>query len=280
MEQESFFKQQVVPLGLTVVVFGFLVLVLFGEISFLNMFTNDTKDILLKLRWYDILIGLTIYLKTSIDFAIFIGRLMDTYGGWKNRVAIEIGTAFGNAAGTLAILIIWTFFKEVRWLLALMIFLAALVLFKLAEDSMEHAHTENKNYPSVYKWFVEKFTTLLKTINKAIAPVLKYVVPNMKFDETKKRNSFWTLFVFSFSIPFILGLDDFAGYVPLFSIVNVFGFAIGVFLGHMILNIFLYISPSRTIKIVKNPVVSLIGSVAFVALGIWGLIEVVKLIGH
>ena len=34
----------------------------------------------------DILIGLTIYLKTSIDFAVYIGRLMAKYPGWKNRV--------------------------------------------------------------------------------------------------------------------------------------------------------------------------------------------------
>lgn len=59
---------------------------------------------------------------------------------------------------------------------------------------------------------------------------------------------FWPLFLFASSVPFILGLDDFAGYVPLFSVINVFGFAIGVFLGHMILNILLYISPERTIS--------------------------------
>jgi hypothetical protein len=88
----------------------------------------------------------------------------------------------------------------------------------------------------------------------------------------------WGLFIASFTIPFILGLDDFAGYVPLFSIVNVFGFSIGVFLGHMILNMALFIAPAKTIKAVKNPIISLAGSVVFVGLGLWGLFEVAKLL--
>jgi hypothetical protein len=82
----------------------------------------------------------------------------------------------------------------------------------------------------------------------------------------------------SFTVPFILGLDDFAGYVPLFNVVNVFGFAIGVFLGHMVLNIFLYLSPKRTIQAVKNPIISLVGSIAFVLLAGWGLFEAYKLL--
>lgn len=82
----------------------------------------------------------------------------------------------------------------------------------------------------------------------------------------------------SLTVPFILGLDDFAGYVPLFNIVNVFGFGIGVMLGHMILNIFLYISPKRTIRAVKNPIVSFVGSIAFIFLAVWGFIEAYKLL--
>jgi diacylglycerol kinase len=44
----------------------------------------------------------------------------------------------GNAVGTMAVLIIRFFFKEVYRLLALMIFFAALVLFELAQTSVEH----------------------------------------------------------------------------------------------------------------------------------------------
>ena len=85
------------------------------------------------------------------------------------------------------------------------------------------------------------------------------------------------LLLFSFSVPFILGLDDFAGYVPLFSIIKVFGFAIGVLLAHTLLNIALFLNPEFTIKIVKNQWVSFFGTLAFVGLALWGLLEVVKI---
>jgi hypothetical protein len=46
----------------------------------------------------------------------------------------------------------------------------------------------------------------------------------------------------------------------------------------MILNVALYISPSRTITLVRNPVIAIIGSVAFVGLAGWGLFEAFKLL--
>lgn len=277
LKEETFFQRQVVPVALTVLVCAVLIAVLWLQIAILNYFTNE--DILLSVRWYDIVIGLTIYLKTSIDFAIYIGRMMESNQGWKNRVVIEIGTALGNAAGTMAVLVIWTFFKEVRWLLALMISLAALVLFKLAEDGLAHAKTNDSRYPWWFRSIVGRFEFVLERFNALVAPVLNRVVPHMDVS-MRSGLGLLSLFQFSFTIPFVLGLDDFAGYVPLFSIVNVFGFAIGVFVGHMILNMLLYISPTKTITVVKNPIISLLGSVAFVGLGIWGLVEVIKLIGH
>lgn len=257
---------------------AFLIAVLWGEIRVLNRFT--IADIVLRLRLGDFLVGLTIYLKTSIDFAIYIGNLMDKNPGWKSRIAIEIGTAAGNAAGTLAILAVWTFFKEVEWLLVLMIALASLVLLKLAEDSLIHAAGgESLNYP---KWFQKAsavFAAVLKRLNALFVPLLRFVIPDIRVRDGVGLK-FWPLFGLSFTVPFVLGLDDFAGYVPLFSIVNVFGFAIGVFAGHMILNMLLYLSPAHTIRIVKNPAIAFAGSAAFVGLAVWGLVEVGKLIAH
>lgn len=273
---ESFAKRQLLPLSLTVVAFAILTALIYVEIHVLNQFTVD--DILLTINPLDVIIGLTIYLKTSIDFAVFIGNLMHKNPGTKNRIAIELGTALGNAAGTMAILLIWTFFKEVRWLLVIMIFLAAIVLFKLAEDSLEHAK-DAPNHPKWFHFIVHKLEKVLHYFNVLTRPLLRRILPEggMKASGFTK---FWPLFLFSFSVPFILGLDDFAGYVPLFSIINVFGFAIGVFAGHMILNILLYISPERTIKLVKLPAFSLLGAVAFVMLGVYGFIEIAKIIGH
>lgn len=269
------FISQIFPIMLTIVVFVILGGLLWLHITLLNMVT--ATDISLQLRWGDILIGLTVYLKTAIDFAIFIGRLMDKNPGTKGRIGIEIGTAAGNAVGTMAILLVWTFFKEVNWLLAAMVFLAGLVLIRLAQDSLDHALERKSDYPHWFELTIETLDEVLRRIDKVTGPVLNRIVPSHKLKVTTQK-TFWSLFAISFTVPFILGLDDFAGYVPLFNIVNVFGFGIGVFLGHMILNIFLYISPKRTIQAVKNPLIAFAGSVAFIILAAWGFIEAFKLL--
>lgn len=271
-------KNQSLPIILTVVVFGALCGILYGFIILLNKLTGT--DIVLQVRWSDVLVGLTIYLKTSVDFALIIGNLMSEYNGVKNRIAIEVGTAVGNALGTLIVLTIWNFFRDVEWLLAIMIFIAALVLLRLAQDGFEHVHQWDAKFPGWFKNFSSGLELVLTKINGFVAPALKYIIPHPTLTPTKGL-TFVGLFVASFTIPFILGLDDFAGYVPLFSIVNVFGFAVGVFAGHMILNMALFISPKKTIVAVKNPLISFAGSIVFIGLAIWGFYEVFKLLfGH
>jgi hypothetical protein len=48
----------------------------------------------------------------------------------------------------------------------------------------------------------------------------------------------------------------------------------------MILNFFLFLSPERTIRIVKNSLISFLGSIAFIGLGVWGLVEVVRILAE
>ncbi len=277
--KKDILHQQLIPLILTVVVFLFLWAIFFVAIFGLNLIPN-TDDISLKIRWYDVLIGGTIYLKTSVDFAIFMGRLMSSNPGWKNRIAIEIGTALGNGLGTIVVLIIWTFFKEVEWLLAIMIFIASIVLFELAFASLEHFSNwegEGKLKRLTYSIINNGLTFAVKFTQ----PITKKILPDLGEKLKGSQALPWKkLLFFSFSVPFILGLDDFAGYVPLFNIVNVFGFSLGVIGAHTLLNIALFINPSATVKIVRNEWVSFIGSLAFIGLGIWGLIEVVKIILH
>lgn len=276
---KAIFQEQVIPLVLTAVLVIVLWFLLWLEITVLN-YWQPTQPIALKLLWADVLVGLTIYLKTSIDFAIFIGHLMRTHSGWKNRIAIECGTAIGNALGTFVILAIWNFFREIDWLLAAMVIVASLVLFKLAEDGLAHAYTESSRYPGWFMPTVRDLNNFLQIINNFTQPVLSRLVPHASLNPTKQY-SWWGLAIFAGSIPFILGLDDFAGYVPLFSVVHVYGFAVGVLLGHMILNIALFLAPDRTIQVVKQPVISFLGSVAFVGLALWGLFEAVHIIlGH
>ena len=268
-------KEQLIPLILTVVTAGALILLIFLEVTILNKLIPE--KIHRTIQWNDVLIGLTIYLKTSVDFAIFIGNLMANYKGVKNRIAIEIGTAAGNAFGTILILAIWDFFKEVKPLLAVMIVIAALVLLKLAEESLEHIKDEEKGSQLRLMKMSARITSILTPINNFFHKGLRFIVPNLSM-KPKKGLSFWGLVGLSITIPFILGLDDFAGYVPLFNVVNVLGFSIGVILGHMVLNIFLFLSPKTTIKVVKNPVVSIIGSVAFIILALYGFYEVFKIL--
>src|SRR3990167_465739 len=179
---------QAVPLILTGVIFLILAIILRFYIHTLNIFTD--VDLSLNIRLGDVLVGMTIYLKTSVDFAIFIGNLMHAYPGWKNRIAIEIGTAVGNALGTVVVLAIWSFFKEVEWLLAIMIFIAALVLIRLAQDGAEHALEGLTDKKTTYALVIMYLHRILKGINRFINPVLKYIIPHTSMRPTGKKTLF------------------------------------------------------------------------------------------
>jgi hypothetical protein len=282
--------QNIFCIVLAVVIFAVLTALYAGQIIGLNWLGSNILNLpqssIIQLMgpkfWLDVSIGLTIYLKTAVDFAILTGILMSKYRGLKNRIAIESGTALGNALGTAVVLTIWFFFKDIQWLLALMVLLASLVLLELAKSGLEHIEEAEHEGQSVPKWVkisANKIELVLNKVMVFVSPILGKVMPSMKFDSAKEL-SFKGLMFASFTIPFILGLDDFAGYVTLFNVVNVFGFGVGVFLGHMILNIALFINPEFTIKTVKNPVVSLIGTLAFIGLSLYGFYEVFKIIGE
>lgn len=262
--------KQIFPMVLATITFVALVLLLFGCIHILNLFPLQDK-IVPRLHIADIFVGLTIYLKTSIDFAMFIGNVMSKNPGIKSRIAIEIGTACGNAAGTFFVLLIWTFFKEVPLLMILMIFLASLVLLQLAQEGLSEIKSK-KNlvlYP----------LRILIFVNRPFSPFLHFLLPHAN-TSSKKQTTFLSLMLFAITIPLILGLDDFAGYIPLFNIVNVFGFAVGIFLGHMFLNIALFASPTTTIILVKKPIVAFLGSIAFIGIALWGLVEIGHILIH
>lgn len=272
---KKLFINQVIPIFLAFVTFLVLSTILYGVLLFLNSL-HLSVPLVLDFRKREVLIGITIYLKTAIDFAIFMGNLMHTNPGWKKRVAIEVGTAVGNGIGTFLILIIWTLFKEVPILMIVMVFIASVVLLKMAEESLEEFLKQKRSFIKL-KMPVSLLQDQLNFVNKIFRPILKFFVPNLNLTKTKKL-SFINLVVFSFTIPFILGLDDFAGYIPLFNVINVFGFSLGVMLGHMILTICLFASPKLTVKVVKHPVVLVIGGLAFIGIALYGFIESFKIL--
>lgn len=277
MKNKDFVFNQIIPLSLTVAVFVCLSAIIFASISGLNLLPLG-QPIVLRLHLADILAGMLVYLKTSVDFALFMGLLMAANKGWKNRIAIEIGTAIGNGLGTLLILALWVIFKELHFLLAIMIFLAALILFELAEEGLDNFsnwQAEGGAKKNLYL-ILQKF---LDIVLKVAHPITSRILPDFKKNLNGNQNLPWKkLLLFSISIPFLLGLDDFAGYVPMFNVVNIFGFAVGVMAGHMLLNIALFLSPEKTILWVKNQWVAFLGSVAFIGLAIWGIIEAIKLL--
>ncbi len=274
MSSKSIAKEQIIPIILAIATFSGLIVVLYFTILILNLLPTSEK-IFLGLRKRDFVVGFTIYLKTAIDFAIFMGNLMHKNLGWKKRIAIEFGTALGNGLGTFFILIVWVFFKEVPILMALMIILASLLLLQMAEESVGmFLKKNNLTHISTPALFLQK---QLNLINKISGKLFKSVIPNLNVLDIKSL-SFLNLIMFSFTIPFILGLDNFAGYIPLFSIVNVYGFIIGVFVGHMLLNIGLFIFPKRTVDVIKNPVVILLGGIVFIFIALFGFYEAVKIL--
>ena len=271
------FIEQGIPIFLTFITFCALATVLYGILLFLNTL-HLKSPIVLDFRKREVLLGIVIYLKTAIDFAIFIGNLMHSNPGWKKRIAIELGTAIGNAAGTFMILIVWTLFKELPLLMVFMIFIASIVLLRMAEESLEEFLKQRSSF---IKLDIRKPVSLLQEqlnlINTVFRPILRFFVPHLNLTKTKKL-SFINLVVFSFTIPFILGLDDFAGYIPLFTVVNVFGFSLGVLLGHMLLTIGLFAFPKKTVAVVRHPIVLVIGGVAFLGLGIYGFYESIQIL--
>jgi hypothetical protein len=266
--------EQAFPIFLTFLTFLGLATLLYGLLLILSTI-NTGSPIILDFRRREVLFGIIIYLKTAVDFAIFTGNLMHSNPGWKKRIAIELGTAVGNGFGTFLILIIWTIFKSIPPLMIIMIFIASVVLLRMAQESFEEFLKQRQSFIKL-KMPVSLLQDQLNIVNRIFRPILKFFVPNLNLTKTKKL-SFINLVIFSLAIPFVLGLDDFAGYIPLFTLINVFGFTLGILLGHMLLTIGLFAFPKKTVEVVKHPMVLVIGGLAFIGLGIYGFYESVNI---
>lgn len=267
-------KEQIVPIFLTLLTFLIISIVFILFAHTLNLLPFPDK-ILVNIKLRDVLFGMTIYLKVSVDFAIFMGNLIKANLGWKKRVALELGTSLGNAIGTLIILTIWVFFRHIEILLALMITISSLVLLRMAEEGINDFLEIQKEHILLRPLL--RIGKTLALINKLTNPLLSKIIPEGKL-LGKTNMSFLRLIIFSFTVPFVLGLDDFAGYIPLFSIVNVVSFSIGVFLAHMLLTTSLFLSPKRTIQIVEKPIIIVFGSSVFILIALYGLYEVIKIV--
>lgn len=271
------FIRKIVPILFAIFTFFGLATVLYGILLILTSLPLN-YPIILDFRRREVLIGIVVYLKTAIDFAILMGNLMHTNPGWKKRVAIGLGTAMGNAFGTFLVLTVWTIAKEFKILIVPFVFISSVVLLRLAEESFEEFLKQKKSF---IKIDIRKPVSLLQDqldfVNRIFRPILKFFVTDLNLKKTK-RLSFTNLVVFSFTIPFILGFNDFSAYIPMFAYINVFGFTLGILLGHMLLTIGLFASPKKTVLFVKHPLVLIGGGLAFIAIGLFGFWEAFRVL--
>ena len=137
--------QKVLPIFLAIITFFGLATILYGVLLLLDSLPLS-YPVILDFRRRELLFGIAVYLKTAIDFAIFIGNLMHTNPGWKKRIAIGLGTAIGNAFGTFCILILWTLAKEFKILIFIFVFISSVILLKLAEESLEEFLKQKKSF--------------------------------------------------------------------------------------------------------------------------------------
>ena len=190
MSKSPVFPNQVVPLLLTFVVCAAGVGVLFLEIKLLNLFVVAREPIVPVLRLSDILIGMTIYLKTSIDFAIFIGRLMQQYPGWKNRILIEIGTIWQHCWHT-GNFVNLGFVPRSPSADGCDDHTCSLSSFANGRGGAGTCQRWNKNIQGEFWriWAVAR--KILHSFNQMVAPVLSRLVPQDRYESWNEKRQSW-----------------------------------------------------------------------------------------
>ena len=260
-------NKQVLPVFLSLTIFSICGVLTFGLLHILNSLDIVTIKIPLAFIWTQFFLGIFIYLKTSVDYALFVGGLMEKNPGIPNRIAMNVGTQVGCFLGVTAIVILWVFFKEIHWLMAILLIVAGNILIGLGDGSQEHFET----LPTVFRKPLEVFFKLAR-------PIVKLFTFFMPHSEMKPISmSTKALFFVSGIIPFALGADDLAGYMVLMAPINIFSLLLGIYFGDAIIDIALFSNPKITVRIVKNKWVSYFGALFFIGLGILSIIHAFEL---
>ena len=254
----------VVSLGGAIVFVGLT----FLTILLLNSVDGINNKINLEISFIQIFLGMFIYLKTAVDYAIFVGMMMEKNAGMYKRIAMNAGTSVGCYIGVSLILVLWYFFKEINWLMFILLIISGAVLLSLGDASQEHFGKINK----MLKRPIELFFNFVRPVVKA----LTFFMPEGNFKPKKMR--VWQLFLFSGLLPFLLGADDLAGYMALMNPINVFSLLIGIYFADAIIDILLFCNRNLTIKIVKNKWIIYIGTIFFIVLAFISFYGAIKII--
>lgn len=260
-------NKQLIPVSISLSLFGLCSVITYGLLHFLNGFDLVAHKLSLTLVFGQFLIGIFIYLKTSVDYALFVGALMEKNPGTPKRIAMNVGTQIGCFLGVTVIVVLWVFFKEIHWLMAILLVIAGMILIGLGDGSQEH-----------FSALPEKLRRPLEIFFDVTRPIVKLFTFFMPDNEmSAKEMNTKKLFFVSGIIPFALGADDLAGYMVLLNPVNAFSLLVGIYFGDAIIDIALFFDPEITVKIVKNRWVSYVGALFFIGLGLLSIYHAVRI---
>ncbi len=279
MTKEPLLYNQIIPLIVAAGSGLAFLLILAINVHLTNLLLAN-NPILLVFRFTDFLLGIYLYLKTSVDFAVFIGSMIHANPGWKNRIAVEWGTSLGNFVGTIAIIWVWILFHALGPIFeGTIILLASFILLELAAGSLYRLQQAGwDRSTSWHHLFYKSSYSLLSLLRRFTSPFLKWM-PDVKGTMAgKKAANLTSLLLYSFTIPFVLGSDDFAGYMSIFNVVNIFPFAVGVIVGHSLLLAGIFAIPQTVEKIMAKPLTSALAVTTFLIIFTIGTIDGGKLL--
>lgn len=278
MNKEPVLYSQIIPLLVAFSTAIIFIIILVGNLKLSN-FIFPADPIRLGILVGDLLLGVYLYLKTSIDFAVFTGSVMAANPGWKNRVAVEWGTALGNFVGTLLVIWIWSFFRSTSPLLeGAIVIVASFVLLELAAGSLSRLQTAGWDQDGFFKKAFYKIARAILHLRLVTEPYIGWMPDVEETMSGKQAPNFKALLIYSFSVPFILGSDDFASYISIFNAVNIFSFAVGVILGHTLLLAGIFAAPQKVESLLAKPAFSALAVTTFFIIFAIGFTDGAKLL--
>lgn len=220
----------------------------------------STEKIIIHLRLVDFLVGFFLYFVTAIDYALIVGRMQITNPSTGARVVMNIFTCLGCFLGVTLVLFLWGFAKEIDWLIVALLIFAGSVMVKLAYEGLGYF----KDSPGIWyplRVLVVQGVTALHTLTQG----LTFWIPELG-SPSVARMALKELAKWSMLLPFIIGLDDFVGYMGAMTIYNVFSLLAGIYLADVVIDVLIFASPSLTKKLVESPLLSFLASLAFLYL--------------
>lgn len=220
----------------------------------------SAQPIKLEFHWLDFLVGFFLYFVTAIDYALIVGRMQVINHGIRARFVMNVGTCVGCFVGVTMVLFLWGFAKEIDWLIIALLIFAGCVMAKLAFEGLEYfVHSSSIWAP------LRQITLRGVTLAHHLTEGLTFWIPELSSPKVVPM-SLSKLAGWSFLLPFIIGLDDFVGYMGAMTIYNVYSLLFGIFLADILIDILIFISPKMTRKLVENAWLSFLATYAFLYL--------------